>query len=59
MVYGMAIYRVLPPVLSSVNRRFSTPVVASVVIGVILIAAPGSPPSSTTGAGSSATRGTR
>ncbi|HEY0934359.1 MAG TPA: APC family permease, partial [Trebonia sp.] len=39
MVYGMASYRVLPPVLSNVNRRFSTPVVASVVIGVILIAA--------------------
>jgi amino acid transporter len=39
MVYGMAIYRVLPPVLSTVNRRFSTPAIASVVIGVILIAA--------------------
>ena len=39
MVYGMASYRVLPPVLSNVNRRFSTPVVASVVVGVILIAA--------------------
>jgi amino acid transporter len=39
MVYGMASYRVLPPVLSNVNRRFSTPAVASVVIGVILIAA--------------------
>ena len=39
IVYGMASYRVLPPVLSNVNRRFSTPAVASVVIGVILIAA--------------------
>ncbi len=39
MVYGMASYRVLPPVLSSVNRRWSTPVVASIVVGVILIAA--------------------
>ena len=39
MVYGMAIHRVLPPVLGNVNRRFSTPVVASVVIGTILIVA--------------------
>lgn len=39
MTYGMARDRVLPPVLSTVNRRFSTPVVASVVIGLILIIA--------------------
>jgi amino acid transporter len=39
MVYGMARDRVLPPVLARVNRRFATPVVASVVIGVILIVA--------------------
>ena len=39
MVYGMASHRVLPPVLANVNRRFSTPAVASVVIGLILIAA--------------------
>jgi amino acid transporter len=39
MVYGMARERVLPPVLARVNQRFATPVVASVVIGVILIAA--------------------
>jgi amino acid transporter len=39
MVYGMASYRVLPPVLSTVNRRFSTPVVASVVVGAVLIVA--------------------
>ena len=39
MVFGMARDRVLPPVLAQVNRRFATPVVASVVIGVILIAA--------------------
>jgi amino acid transporter len=39
MVYGMASHRVLPPVLGNINRRFSTPVVASVVIGLILIAA--------------------
>ena len=39
MVYGMAIHRVLPPVLGNVNRRFSTPVIASVVIGLVLIAA--------------------
>src|SRR5271166_2491465 len=39
MVYGMASHRVLPPVLGNINRRFSTPVVASVVIGLILIVA--------------------
>lgn len=39
MVYGMASYRVLPPVLSNVDRRFSTPAIASVVIGLILIVA--------------------
>jgi amino acid transporter len=39
MTYGMARDRVLPPVLSIVNRRFSTPVVASLVIGLILIVA--------------------
>jgi amino acid transporter len=39
MVYGMASHRVLPPVLGNVNRRFSTPAVASIVVGVILIAA--------------------
>jgi amino acid transporter len=39
MVYGMASHRVLPPVLANVNRRFSTPAVASVVIGLILIVA--------------------
>ena len=39
MAYGMASHRVLPPILGNVNRRFSTPVVASVVVGVILIAA--------------------
>jgi amino acid transporter len=39
MAYGMATHRVLPPALGIVNRRFSTPVVASLVIGIILIAA--------------------
>ena len=39
MIYGMASHRVLPPVLGNVNRRFSTPAIASIVIGVILIAA--------------------
>ena len=39
MVYGMASHRVLPPILGNVNRRFSTPAIASIVIGVILIAA--------------------
>ena len=39
MIYGMASHRVLPPVLGNVNRRFSTPAIASIVVGVILIAA--------------------
>jgi amino acid transporter len=39
MVYGMASHRVLPPVLGNVNRRFATPAIASIVVGVILIAA--------------------
>jgi amino acid transporter len=36
--YGMAVHRVLPPVLGRVSPRFSTPAVASVVMGVLLIA---------------------
>jgi amino acid transporter len=36
--YGMATRRVLPPILSQVNRRFSTPAIASIVMGVILVA---------------------
>ena len=39
MAYGMASHRVLPPALGLVHRRFSTPVVASVTVGLILIAA--------------------
>ena len=39
MTYGMAIHRVLPPVLGQVNRRFATPAVASIAVGAILIAA--------------------
>ncbi len=39
MTYGMAIHRVLPPVLGNVNRRFATPAVASIAIGLILIVA--------------------
>jgi amino acid transporter len=38
IVYGMASYRALPPVLANVSRRFSTPVAASIVVGVLLIA---------------------
>ena len=38
MAYGMASHRVLPPILGNVNRRFATPAVASVVVGVIFIA---------------------
>jgi amino acid transporter len=38
LVYGMASYRALPGVLSNVSRRFATPVAASVVVGVLIIA---------------------
>jgi len=38
IAYGMASYRALPGVLSNVSRRFSTPAVASLVAGVLLIA---------------------
>jgi amino acid transporter len=38
ITYGMASRRVLPPILGTVNRRFSTPAIASIVMGVLLIA---------------------
>jgi amino acid transporter len=38
IIYGMASYRALPGFLSTVSRRFATPVSASVVVGVLLIA---------------------
>jgi amino acid transporter len=39
MTYGMARHRVLPPFLSNVHRRFATPAIATVIIGLILTAA--------------------
>jgi amino acid transporter len=38
MIYGMASHRVLPSFLSSVSPRFATPAIASVVVGITLIA---------------------
>jgi amino acid transporter len=38
IAYGMAGYRALPAPLASVSRRFSTPAIASIVVGVLLIA---------------------
>ncbi len=38
IVYGMASHRTLPPSLGSVSPRFRTPVVASVVVGFLIIA---------------------
>jgi amino acid transporter len=38
IVYGMAGQRTLPSLLGTVSRRFSTPAVASVVVGVFVIA---------------------
>jgi amino acid transporter len=37
VIYGMASHRVLPPFLGNVNRRFSTPVAATMVVGVTLL----------------------
>lgn len=37
ITYGMAGYRVLPTVMGTVSRRFATPVVASIIMGVTLI----------------------
>jgi amino acid transporter len=39
MTYGMARHRVLPPVLAAVHQRFSTPAIATLVIGMILTVA--------------------
>jgi amino acid transporter len=37
IVYGMASYRTLPEFLGNVSRRFSTPVAASILVGVLII----------------------
>ncbi len=38
ILYGMASYRTLPESLANVSRRFSTPAVASIFTGILLIA---------------------
>src|SRR6201996_9020485 len=38
IVYGLASYRTLPSSLANVSRRFSTPVAASILVGVLIIA---------------------
>jgi amino acid transporter len=37
IVYGMASYRVLPEFLGSVSRRYATPAVSSIVVGLLII----------------------
>jgi len=37
IVYGMASYRVLPEFLSTVSRRYATPVASSVVVGLLIV----------------------
>jgi amino acid transporter len=37
MIYGMARRRVLPPLLAAIHPRFSTPAVATLIIGAILV----------------------
>ena len=39
IAYGMASHRVLPPALGLVSRRFATPAIGTIIIGVVLIAA--------------------
>jgi amino acid transporter len=39
IAYGMASHRVLPPILGNVSRRYATPVIGTIIIAVILIAA--------------------
>ena len=39
IAYGMATYRVLPPILGQIDRRFATPAIGSIILGIILIAA--------------------
>jgi amino acid transporter len=38
IVYGMASRRVLPAIFSTVNRRFATPAIATVTIGLVILA---------------------
>src|SRR5215470_8796139 len=38
IAYGMASYRALPGFLSNVSRRYHTPVAASIIVGLLLIA---------------------
>jgi amino acid transporter len=38
IIYGMASYRTLPGFLARISRRFATPVAASILTGVLLIA---------------------
>jgi amino acid transporter len=38
IIYGMASYRALPGFLATVSRRFATPVAASIIVGLLLIA---------------------
>ena len=38
IIYGMASYRALPGFLGKINPRFSTPVVASILVGLIFVA---------------------
>jgi amino acid transporter len=38
IVYGMASYRVLPEFLGTVSRRYATPIVSSIIAGLLIIA---------------------
>ncbi len=38
IVYGMASYRALPEFLANVSRRWATPVAASIIVGLLIIA---------------------
>ena len=38
IIFGMARYRALPPLLGQVNRRFATPAAASALFGLVVVA---------------------
>jgi amino acid transporter len=41
IVYGMASRRVLPAIFGTVNRRFATPAIATLTVGLVVLAVPG------------------
>ena len=38
ILYGMASYRAMPPALGNISRRYSTPAISSILVGLIFVA---------------------